>query len=128
MAAAASLLNINIKTLMRRAKLLGCYNPNPGGKGTKKSSKAKVTISSILNGEHPSFQTNKLRLRLLKEGVLENCCTICGLKEWNGKHITCELDHINGDRTDHHVSNIRLLCPNCHSQTSTFRGKNKKKL
>ena len=46
---------------------------------------------------------------------------------WCGKEITLELDHINGDNRDHRVQNLRLLCPNCHSQTDTWRGRNKNK-
>lgn len=41
-----------------------------------------------------------------------------------GKKINCELDHIDGNRTNHLLENLRILCPNCHSQTNTFRGKN----
>ena len=46
---------------------------------------------------------------------------------WNGKSITLQLDHTNGIRTDNRLENLRLLCPNCHSQTITFSGRNKKK-
>lgn len=55
------------------------------------------------------------------------CATVaCGLTEWHGEHITLELDHINGVRTNNRLDNLRWLCPNCHSQTPTFRGYNKK--
>ena len=52
-------------------------------------------------------------------------CEICSLTEWNGQHITLELDHIDGVRTNNQLNNLRWLCPNCHSQTPTFRGYNK---
>ena len=51
-------------------------------------------------------------------------CDICGIKEWHGKKIILELDHINGRRNDNRKENLRFLCPNCHSQTKTFRGRN----
>lgn len=54
------------------------------------------------------------------------CATAkCGLTEWHGQHITLELDHINGVRSNNSLDNLRWLCPNCHSQTPTFRGYNK---
>ncbi len=51
-------------------------------------------------------------------------CEECGITEHNGKPITFQIDHINGDRTDNRHENLKILCPNCHSQTSTFGVKN----
>lgn len=49
-------------------------------------------------------------------------CSMCGIKnEWNGKSLRLELDHANGDYTDNRLKNLRILCPNCHSQTNTFK-------
>jgi Zn finger protein HypA/HybF involved in hydrogenase expression len=52
-------------------------------------------------------------------------CADCGIIEHNGFPITLELDHINGNSTDNAETNLRCLCPNCHSQTTTYRSKNK---
>ena len=49
---------------------------------------------------------------------------MCGLSEWINGKLVLELDHINGDHTDNRIENLRFLCPNCHSQTETFRSKN----
>ena len=49
----------------------------------------------------------------------------CGIAEWYDTHLVLELDHIDGRRTNNSISNLRWLCPNCHSQTDTFRGRNK---
>ena len=51
-------------------------------------------------------------------------CSCCGIDSWNGKEITLWTDHIDGDATNNHPSNFRLVCPNCDSQSETFGGKN----
>jgi len=66
------------------------------------------------------------RQRLVASGVLGRKCSSCDLPgEWNGKPLALQVDHIDGDRTNNDLSNLRLLCPNCHSQTDTFAGRNK---
>ena len=52
-------------------------------------------------------------------------CQECGISDWNGKPLTLEVDHIDGNHQNNSVTNLRLLCPNCHSQTPTFKAKNK---
>lgn len=64
------------------------------------------------------------RKKLLDNGVEEKC-VCCGLNnQWNGRDIKLHIDHINGDRGNNDVSNLRFLCPNCHSQTDTYCGRN----
>lgn len=67
---------------------------------------------------------NNLKIRLVKEGLKEGCCEHCGLFHWRGARITLSLHHINGDRLDNRLENLELLCPNCHSQTSNYSGRN----
>lgn len=101
--------------------------PNQGGKGTSKpkyEGNGKIPLDDILRGKYPQYQTFKLKNRLFKVGLKENVCEICGTSEWNNKKLMCELDHINGDSDDHRLENLQILCPNCHSQTDTFRAKN----
>ena len=126
MADAARKMNIHYNTLIKWAKKYGCYNPNQGGKGTNKPShkETNITLDSILTGHHPEYQTFKLKNRLFKAGIKENKCECCGISEWNGKPLNMELHHIDGDRTNHKLDNLQILCPNCHSQTATFRAKN----
>jgi 5-methylcytosine-specific restriction endonuclease McrA len=66
----------------------------------------------------------KLKRSLLEIGI-KNECAICGMHpKWNNLDLTLVIDHINGINTDHRPENLRILCPNCHSQTDTFAGKN----
>ena len=77
--------------------------------------------------ENSTYQnTTKLKERIIREGIIPYECALCGNKgEWNGKKLVLQLDHINGKHFDHRKENLRFLCPNCHSQTETFSGKNK---
>jgi hypothetical protein len=68
--------------------------------------------------------TSQLRVRLIEEGVLEAHCSSCGLEDWRGGPIPLQLDHIDGDRTNNELKNLRLLCPNCHALTDTYCGRN----
>lgn len=99
---------------------------------------------SIFKGKSAVIKTNKLN-NIRKEDILkENCkhqrivlrryiikndlipykCAICGCTEWQGKTLSLELDHINGINNDNRLENLRFLCPNCHSQTSTYGSRN----
>lgn len=125
MAQASKELGIHFNTFVRYAKKFGCYNPNQGGKGThKKGNGNKFDLQDVLDGKHPEYNTYKLKNRLIKEAIKENKCECCGITEWNGKPISLELHHIDGNRFNHRLENLILLCPNCHSQTETFRAKN----
>lgn len=52
-------------------------------------------------------------------------CEVCGVSEWNGKPLNMEIDHIDGIHTNNSPENLRIICPNCHSQTNTYKAKNK---
>ena len=66
-----------------------------------------------------------VKLRLLDAGLKAARCEECGLSEWRGKALSLELHHVNGDGLDNRLENLVLLCPNCHSQTDTWGGRNK---
>jgi DNA-binding CsgD family transcriptional regulator/5-methylcytosine-specific restriction endonuclease McrA len=65
-----------------------------------------------------------LKTRLLRAGLKEGICERCGIAEWLGKPLSLALHHVNGDRLDNRLENLELLCPNCHSQTETYSGRN----
>ena len=122
---AAQKLDMPFTTFKRKAGDL--YKPNQGAKGTVKPYKGyRIETQDILDGKHPQYSTNKLKNRLIKEGRIENQCSWCDITDtWNGKPIILHLDHVNGISNDHRLENLRLLCPNCHSQTDTWCGRNK---
>lgn len=125
MAQASKLCGMSYRAYSAKAKELNVFHliANQGGKGRKKKPRSKIKTSDILAGKYPSFQTYKLKIRLINEGYLEDKCSICG---WNQKvdgyeYTPCELDHIDGNPTNHQLSNLRILCPNCHALTKTYR-------
>lgn len=89
--------------------------------------KPVYSIKEILVEDSPFRTPHKLKIRLIKEGYKEHRCEMCNLEEWNKKPISLELHHKNGINTDNRLENILIICPNCHSQTSTYRGKNQRR-
>ena len=120
MSQAADKLGLAFSTFKTYAKKYNLYTPNQCGKGLVKS---KKKLDDVFTGKS-HLVTHQLRSRLISEGYKEYKCEECGIDEWNGKRIGLELDHISGVRSDNSLENLRLLCPNCHSQTHTFRGRN----
>lgn len=74
--------------------------------------------------ENSTYQSNKLRIKLIISGLKEHKCECCGLSKWFNKKIPLELNHKNGINSDHRFFNLELLCPNCHALTDNYRGKN----
>ena len=83
-----------------------------------------MPIEELLVAGRPQTSRNHLKRRLLKEGLKENVCEQCGLTEWCENPLNMQLDHNNGDGSDNRLENISFLCPNCHSQTDTYGGRN----
>jgi DNA-binding CsgD family transcriptional regulator/5-methylcytosine-specific restriction endonuclease McrA len=78
----------------------------------------ELLVSGVYRGRF------NLKARLVSTGVKMNHCETCGIDAWLGRPLTLTLHHVNGDRNDHRLENLQLLCPNCHSQTDTFAGRN----
>jgi hypothetical protein len=83
----------------------------------------KQPLQKFLSNEK-RIASFKLKNRLLAEGILKPQCSSCGRIKWRNQAIPLELDHVNGNRSDNQLLNLRLLCPNCHALTPTYRGKN----
>jgi 5-methylcytosine-specific restriction endonuclease McrA len=78
--------------------------------------------------ENSHVSTKHIKERLILEGLKPNICEECGISDtYNGKPITNQLHHINGNPKDHRIFNLQILCPNCHSQTDNWSGKGRRK-
>ncbi len=112
-------LNCNETTILKK---------NAGGKYCNHTCqqeyqwKTKV-ITKIENGKCKQSQTQR---RYLIE-TRGNGCKFCSISKWLGKNLVLQVDHIDGNPDNNFPDNLRLLCPNCHSQTPTYKGGNKKK-
>lgn len=121
MSEAARILKIKYDTLKKYAIKLNVWNPNQSGKGIEK---AKYTLESILSNKYYISSIN-LKGRLYKADIKQKKCEDCNITSWNKKRIAFELHHIDGDKYNNNINNLKILCPNCHSQTDNFRGRNK---
>lgn len=118
----------NFTTLKKYAKLYNLELPSTDYSerleklvklNTYSNEKVFTKNSTYTNGQ-------KIKKRLLDMGWKDECA-ICGVgSEWNGKPLTLQLEHKDGDHSNNEISNLEILCPNCHSQTDTHSGKNKK--
>ena len=121
MSLAAQSVGIPYSTFKRMAIKLNVWNPNQGAKGTSKYVK---NLDDVFDGIS-TMRSYNLKNRLIAQGYKEAKCESCGIEEqWNGKPLVLELDHIDGNNKNNSLINLRILCPNCHSQTPTFRGRN----
>jgi len=116
----------NYACAKKRADALGLTKEHMHGQSWNKGKKVgpKRPVEEYLSNQRP-IQSHKLKLRLLAEGLKQHKCECCGITEWNGQPTPIELDHIDGNRYNNTIENLRILCPNCHAQTDTYRGKNK---
>ena len=126
--------NGNHKTLNHRIKEEG-FNLSTLEENRKKTRKKHMDSLSKKNSynledilvENSNYNRRDLKNKLIKTNIFDNVCSCCGNNgEWLGKSLSLQLDHINGINNDNRLENLRLLCPNCHSQTDTYCGKHKK--
>ena len=115
----------NYEVLRRAIHHFGLDTSHFTGQGWNKGKTVgpKQPLQRFLNNEI-RIASFKLKKRLLAEGILHSLCSSCGRSEWLNQPIPLELDHINGNHSDNSLSNLRLLCPNCHAFIPNYRGKN----
>ena len=114
--------------LKRRIKELNIDTSHIGRTINTVKGKAKYALEDILIENSHYANISRLKTRLINEEKLEYKCASCGnTGEWLNQPLSLQLDHINGVHNDHRLENLRFLCPNCHSVTETYAGKNKNK-
>lgn len=93
-------------------------------RGAIKPRPVRMPINELLVAGRTQTARSHLKRRLLDEGLKTNRCEQCGLTDWRGRPLSMALHHVNGDGKDNRLSNLQLLCPNCHAQTENFAGRN----
>lgn len=121
----------NYEQIKKHIQKIGLDISHFTGKGWRAGSKIPTTPAIDLKKiliKNSYIQSYKLKKRLYAEGIKSPICEICGWaqKAKDGR-VPLELDHINGDRHDNRIKNLRILCPNCHSLQPTHRGRNIKR-
>lgn len=119
----------NYQTTNKRIKSLGLDTSHFRGKSYnlgRKFPQFNVPIEDYLNNRK-TISSYKLKSKLFSEGLKQECCENCGLHTWQDMKIPLELHHLDGNSSNNNLSNIQILCPNCHALTPNYRGKNKSK-
>ncbi len=115
---------MSASSFKRRCNAIAVYHPNQGGKNAKypvRGKHSRINLTEIIAGKHPYYQTDKLRRRLISEGVKKHECEICGIKEWLGQKVPVVLDHIDGNNSNHVLNNLRIICRNCDGNLENLR-------
>lgn len=113
-------------TIRRRMDELNLSHSDFKGKSIYHEQKKHIEEKDILK-PNCNHTRSVLRRFILNNNLISYKCAICGCVEWQGKTLSLELDHINGINNDNRLENLRFLCPNCHSQTTTYGSRNQQK-
>lgn len=125
---AAQKLGVKYKVYRRMATELGCCIKRPGTITDRVSSKFVSLDAIVIRGEiRRRVPGSTLLSYLLMKGFKKYKCEECGISDWNGKELTLQVHHKDGDHFNNILDNLQVLCPNCHSQTNTYCSKNKRR-
>jgi hypothetical protein len=115
------------EVMKKLAKELDLDVSHMQGMAWRKGTKIPVTparpLEDYLNNKAP-IQSAKLKVKLWQAGLKEKRCELCEITEWLGQPAPLQLDHIDGNRNNNELLNLRILCPNCHALTDNYCGKN----
>lgn len=117
------------KELRCKAETLNSYLKKMGityaGKLSNKGGSAPYCYMTALEySQTDSPHSDKLKKKLIRDGIKENKCEICGAHIWNGVELSLELHHIDGNHFNNDLDNLQILCPNCHSLQKGNSGNN----
>jgi transposase-like protein/5-methylcytosine-specific restriction endonuclease McrA len=119
-------LGCKSSTLDRYLKLWGIeYRGNFNRRGFPHPEQ-RVDIERYLSNEI-FIISHRLKNKLIETGIKNHSCELCGLEKWMDQKVPIELHHIDGNRFNNNLSNLQILCPNCHAQTDNNSGKSNKK-
>lgn len=116
----------NYETVRRGIRELGLDTLHWTGQGHRRGSKVPVVAPWPLDkvlAANSIYHTNRLRERLIAEGVFKARCSSCQRSQWLGRPIVLELHHVDGNRKNNTLANLQVLCPNCHSMTPNWKGR-----
>lgn len=111
---------------MPRVKCIVCdeeFMWHPSQKSGKYCNQSCQIIDTLRQKIESGVYSKNNALTYFKR-TMEYKCSCCGVTEYNNMHIRLQIDHIDGDNTNNTQSNLRYLCPNCHTQTDTWGVKN----
>jgi hypothetical protein len=117
----------NVKLHIKRLNLDTSHFLGKGQKGSTHNHLKRCTIEEMMVENGQRRDTATIKKHLIDKGIFPYECLICKLSTWQNLPISLHIDHINGTPSDNRIEKLRLLCPNCHSQTDTYCGKGKSK-
>lgn len=117
-----------LETIKKYISIYGIDSSHFTGQNWRKN-KSKTYVNKLEDILKPNtnYSSSRLLKRLVEEGIKPYECEKCHNSTWMGENLTLELHHVDGDHYNNSLKNLQILCPNCHSQTPTYRSRIKSK-